>query len=84
MGSTTKDTTVSNVADGNWHHVVTIHDGTSLDVYLDGTKEGTFTTVSTNTNIGTSFTIGKYVLGSSNYFNGYLDEIVQVIILMVI
>jgi len=75
MGSDVKNTTVSNVADGNWHHVVTIHDGTSLDVYLDGTKEGTFTTVSPNTNIGTSFTIGKYVLGSSNYFNGYLDEI---------
>ena len=75
MGSTVKDTTVSNVADGKWHHVVTIHNGTSLEVYLDGTKEGTFTTVSPNTNIGRSFTIGKYILNSSNYFNGYLDEI---------
>jgi len=75
MGGTTKDTTVSNIADGNWHNVATVHDGTSLDIYLDGDKEGTFTTVSPNPSIGNSFTIGRYFLGSQNFFNGNLSQL---------
>lgn len=31
---------VSDVADGRWHHVVGIHDGSYLHLYVDGTLEG--------------------------------------------
>ena len=73
-GSDIKDVTISNIIDGNFHHIATVQDGTSLDVYLDNFKTS-FTVTGVSSNIGDSFTIGAYFTRASNFWNGYLDEI---------
>ena len=77
IGSSVIDTSVSNVADGNWHHIATTQNGTSLDIYLDGAKQNTstITVVSPSTNIGDNFKIGRYFLSAANYFDGQIDEV---------
>ena len=71
------DVTVSSVSDGNWHHIVSVHNGTNLDIYLDGVKQNSSTIpiAAPSNNIGNNFLIGKYFLSATNYFNGFLDEI---------
>lgn len=77
-GSSTSfdDVTISSISSGSWHHLVTVHDGTSLDIYLDGVKQNgsPVTVIAPNTDIGDSFKIGQYFSGSY-FWNGYLDEI---------
>ena len=75
-GATFDDVTISSISSGSWHHIVSVHDGTSLDIYLDGVKQNgsPVTVVAPNTNIGNSFKIGEY-FGGSYFWNGYLDEI---------
>ena len=77
IGSSVIDTSVSNIADGNWHHIATTQNGTSLDIYLDGVKQNTstITVVSPSTNIGDNFKIGRYFLSAANYFDGSIDEV---------
>ena len=63
--------TTSSMSSGSWYNIVTVHNGTSLDVYLNGVKQNTstVTVVAPSTNIGNSFQIGKYFALSSYYFN---------------
>ena len=65
------------ILDGNWHHIATVHNGTSLDIYFDGVKinSSSLTITALSTNTGDSFTIGAYFTRSSNFLNSYLDEI---------
>ena len=71
------DVTMPLILDGNWHHIATVHNGTSLDIYFDGVKinSSSLTTTALSTNTGDSFTIGAYFTRSSNFLNSYLDEI---------
>lgn len=73
-GGDINDLTISNIADGNWHHISTVHSGTSLNIYLDGAKTS-FTTTALSTNIGDSFTIGAYFTRTSNFWDGLIDEV---------
>jgi hypothetical protein len=68
--------TTSSMSSGSWYNIVTVHNGTSLDVYLNGVKQNasTVTVVAPGTNIGNSFQIGKYFALSSYYFNGQLSN----------
>ena len=68
--------TTSSMSSGSWYNIVTVHNGTSLDVYLNGVKQNTstVTVVAPSTNIGNSFQIGKYFALSSYYFNGQLSN----------
>ena len=71
------DVTVPLILDGNWHHIATVHSGTSLDIYFDGVKinSSSLTITALATNTGDSFTIGAYFTRSSNFLNSYVDEI---------
>lgn len=75
-GSAFDNVTTSTISSGSWHHIVTVHNGTSLDVYLDGVKQNSslVTVVAPNANIGNDFTIGKYVLGGFEW-NGQLSNV---------
>ncbi len=76
-GSAFDDFTISSVSNSTWYHLATVHDGTSLEVFLDGTSVGTATVNAPQSGYGTDFTIGAYrVAGASTaFFNGYLDEL---------
>jgi len=71
---TNKDTTVSNIADGSWHHFATVHDGTILHIYLDGVKQNSYTITAPTSEIGNNFIIGRYTLASLSFFNGELSN----------
>ncbi len=73
----TDDVTVPLILDGNWHHIATVQNGTSLDVYFDGVKRNSspLTTTAISANIGDNFTIGAYFTRASNFLNSYVDEI---------
>ena len=66
----------TSVNDGNWHHVVSVLDGTSIKVYVDGVLEGTATGVGNmNANINTPINIGRRSYASSKLaFQGNIDE----------
>ena len=76
-GSDFDDISISSVNNSTWYHLATVHDGTSLEVFLDGTSVGTTTVNAPQSGYGTDFTIGAYrVAGASTaFFNGYLDEL---------
>ena len=71
------DVTVPLMLDGNWHHIATIHNGTSLDIYFDSVKINStpLTITAVSTNMGDSFTIGAYFTRASNFLNSYVDEV---------
>ena len=78
VGGSTTDITLPNISSGVWYHIVTVVQGTSLNVYLNGINQGgTFTIVGQQTNIGDNLVVGKYY--DANYpgydWIGYLDEI---------
>ena len=76
-GSAFDNVSISTISSGSWHHIVTVHNGTSLDVYLDGIKQNSspVTVVAPNANIGDDFTIGRYNISPGYYWDGKLDEV---------
>ena len=67
----------SGLNDGNWHHVAIVRNGSGSNnqkMYIDGTAESTQTGSSATTQ-SSDVAFGQFINGSSNYFNGYLDEI---------
>jgi len=72
------DVTVPSISSGSWNHIVSVQDGTSLDIYLNGIKQNSspITARAVNSKIGTKFTIGKYFPDANAYYwYGKLDEI---------
>ena len=72
----------TNIADGNWHHVVGVRSGTDIYIYQDSVQIGS----ATRSNIGTagendasltigSFGEGNWPIGSRWPFNGLIDEV---------
>lgn len=63
--------------DGEWHHVATIADGTSLKTYYDGVLKGTSSaTTADYGNSAYNVHIGGSVFdGTGNYFTGNIDEV---------
>ena len=60
--------------DGKWHHVVTTHNASNLNVlYVDGTQAGTSTQALTTTGV-TSFYLSDWG-GTGGYLNGTIDEV---------
>jgi len=70
--------TVSNVLDGQWHHLVGVYNrydssNERIKIYLDGTKRAYNSGYSKPLKRGDSYLyIGRY---SSTYFKGYIDEV---------
>lgn len=76
----------TNLNNGNWHHVAWTSDGSTWKIYVDGTDEGTLTTVSGSASDGNWFgglsaidtcRIGcqDRDLGTDSFFNGNIDEV---------
>ena len=74
-----KPNPVLNAADGNWHHVVCVHDADTSTVYLyvDGNEvaKQTSTVFSANFASDEGISVGWLNLAPNYYFNGTLDEI---------
>ncbi len=69
--------TVSTSAN-TWYHLGIVHNGTSLEVWLNGTSLGTTTVSTPKNNIGQNLTIGayRYTNGTFGYYwDGKLDEV---------
>jgi len=63
------------VADGNWHHLVGVRNGSSALIYVDGVQDGTGTNASTgDTNISTSTRIAARNAASPPYYVGLIDD----------
>jgi hypothetical protein len=65
----------SEVAAGQWTHVVGIYDGSHLRIYLNGVLEGTDERTGLLRDHGRGLSIGKYEHDAASNFNGALDEI---------
>lgn len=73
-------TTAASVADGNWHFVACVWDGTTnagaAKLYIDLNSAITATATSTETTTPTNnLKIGAAPGGSTNPYTGYLDEV---------
>ena len=68
-----------NAADGNWHHVVGVHDAATSTVYLyvDGSEvaKQTSTTFSADFASTEGVSVGWLNIAPNYYFNGTLDEV---------
>jgi len=58
---------------GIWHHVVSVYDGTSIKVYLDGILDGSVSTNFALTEGGTSLKIGARGDDANPRFHGLID-----------
>src|SRR5262249_16408719 len=64
-----------NIRDGNWHHVALTYDGvSSVQLFIDGSLETSDTRTYSTTSRG-KFYIGSTVEGSSQYYDGRVDEV---------
>lgn len=69
IGSTT-------VADGNWHHIVGLRNGTNVLLYVDGVLDGSATDNNYNCSNSLDFHLGADSAGALNFkFNGQIDEV---------
>ncbi|MBI5133950.1 MAG: LamG domain-containing protein [Candidatus Taylorbacteria bacterium] len=60
--------------DGRWHYAVGTWDGDILRLYVDGALDVSSDVANTLTFPAVNFQIGRWVGGSSQYFNGQIDE----------
>lgn len=64
------------VADGNWHHVVGLRNGTNVLLYVDGILDASGTDNNYNCTNSFDFHIGADSAGALNFkFNGQIDEV---------
>ena len=68
------DISISTVSNTTWYHLALVQSGTTAEVYLNGSSQGSATVNSANTGWGTSFKIGRYFTSGFSW-NGYLDEV---------
>jgi hypothetical protein len=72
--NTQRVNSLSTLNDGVWHHVIGTWNGSELRLYIDGVLNNSNTVASTLTYPALNTQIGRWVGGSSQYFNGYIDE----------
>jgi hypothetical protein len=65
------------IADGEWHHVAYVVDGSGGRVYLDGSLANTHAWVGTPAATAATVPLrfGVYLGGTGQYFNGQLDDV---------
>ena len=67
---------VSAPSSNTWHHFAMVKSGTTGTVYIDGTLAGTVNSLNTPAVSSQTLRIGVWdYSASSEYFNGYIDEI---------
>jgi len=72
------DISVSTLNSGTWYHLATVHNGTSLEVFLNGVSQGTASVNAPQSGYGTNFKIGGYAVGGITpigHFKGALDDV---------
>jgi hypothetical protein len=62
-------------ANNTWFHVLGTFDGSSLKIYVNGNLEGTIPFSGTINDVTSDVSIGNSYAGSSEYFNGIVDEV---------
>jgi hypothetical protein len=67
-------TNSSDYNNGNWRHIVVVHEGTNLRFYKDGVLDGSYT-ASSPTNYEANLLIGKERDGAPRLFNGSIDDV---------
>jgi hypothetical protein len=72
--------TATPITTGEWHHIAAVRSSGSLSLYLDGQQLGSSNSFTSNITRNNTYglSIGAYTLSngsSSDYFNGYLDEL---------
>ena len=78
VGDPVSFTSVENISDGGWHHIVIVRESTTLHkIYVDGGLSNTNTdTSATVSQSSDPLAIGKLYSGTSDYFfNGSIDEV---------
>ena len=76
--SSTYNQTVSgsSIADGNWHHVMWVNNGTNYKIYIDGSLSITESKGSVINNSSADVTIARRIQASSPlYITGNIDEV---------
>ena len=63
------------VADGEWHHVVGVYDGSRLRLYVDGLMDAEATVGSTVLAPSSDLFIGRHWSGPDFSFDGWIDEV---------
>ncbi|MBS3164121.1 right-handed parallel beta-helix repeat-containing protein [Candidatus Woesearchaeota archaeon] len=66
----------SNIADGRWHHLAGVHDGTNFSIYVDGVLENSSVRrVWKSFNDDSGIDIGQWPGNPERYLNGSIDEV---------
>jgi hypothetical protein len=74
MGGGFDDVTITTLSAGTWYNLITVQNGADVDIYLNGSLQGSFTDQIPTSNIGTIVKIGNYITGSY-YWDGNIDEV---------
>ena len=65
----------TSIGDGNWHYIVGVYDGTYLKIYVDGVQESSNNIGATTLNSNSNPVIIGSNGGSSEFWNGLIDEV---------
>ncbi len=66
----------SDIANGSWHHIAVVRNGSRIDLYVDGVSEANTTYSGTIANDSTGVQIGKgWTDLSQDWHNGWIDEV---------
>ncbi len=64
------------LADGQWHHVMGVYDGSTIALWVDGALETTKTVGAESVDTTATLRIGEHwAVGQGYYFNGLIDEV---------
>lgn len=73
-GSWSQISSAQDINDGKWHYVVLRYESGLLEMFVDGKRVGSASSVAAPTSL--TNTVGA--LNSSNYFSGYIDDVMIV------
>ena len=62
------------VADGQWHHVAGVYDGSSLKLYVDGQLDASTAASAGTLNVSGPLFLGRHYANTQFSFAGNLDE----------
>jgi hypothetical protein len=65
----------TDIADGLWHHITAIWNGSTCFVFVDGVQEGNASCTNTPGPFDEHWIIGKSLFTTQDYFNGSVDEV---------
>ena len=72
------DTTLSGsltVADGNWHHVAGVYDGSTMRLYVDGVADGTRNIGAVSLSTTAPLLLGENYARGNSFYAGTLDDV---------